>query len=441
MPSISEGKSVAYQSVTRAIDERPVGFLQIVIFAVCFTLSMLEGYDVLVISFASVSLSEQLGLTSDRLGVLISAGLLGMTIGALFLATLSDLFGRRRMILIALVLSGLSMCATGMATSLWSIALLRVFTGIGIGILLATVTAVVAEFMPERRRSLAVGVATSGYALGATLGGVMSASLINVYGWPTLFYGGGVLTLFMVLVVLWVLPESLQFLLLRQPAGALQRANKTLVKMKLPTLKSLGDKPSVIKRAGVQGLLSEGLRQQTLLLWLAFGLAFGSLYFLFGWIPKLTVDAGVSETAAIYALTFFNLGGLVGVALLGQMAIYAGLSRMILIFMLLGGGLMVAFPFTTYNTYLLLTLCAFLGAMVHGGFVGLYSAAAKLYPPEVRVTGVGWGIGLGRVGAVISPYAAGVLYADGQGLGVTGLFLLFAFILALSALVVSRLRV
>lgn len=427
----------AAQAVTAAIEQPKVRPLQYAVFTVCFILSMLEGFDVLAISYASVAISEQLLLPPTQVGLLISAGLLGMTLGALFLSILSDMYGRRRMILIALTISGSSMCATGLAESLWLIGLLRVITGLGVGILLATVTTTVSEFMPMRHRSLAVGMATAGYAVGATLGGLVAAGLIGRYGWPSLFYGGGVLTLLMVVIVWFVLPESPHFLALRRPAGALGGINRVLTRLGSPRLTALEGEVQAVHRPGPGRLLSGDLRRRTLWLWLCFALAFATLYFLFGWIPKIVADSGISQQIAIYALTFFNLGAIVGVGGLGYAARLFGLGRMILIFMLLGALLMLVFPFT--EGVALLALCTVLGALVQGGFVGLYAVAASIYPSEVRATGIGWGIGLGRIGAVLSPYIAGVLLE--QGLSPLVLFAIFAALLASSALLVTQLKV
>lgn len=429
--------STSASPVIRVIDEISVTPLQIAVVILCFILSMLEGFDILAISYASVAIAEDLSLTSERLGLLFSAGLLGMTIGALFLAVFSDVFGRRRMILAALLVAGTGMCLTGLSTSFWLIALFRLITGLGVGVLLATVTATVAEFMPERHRSLAVGLATAGYPAGAVLGGVLSAGLINIYGWPSIFFSGGVLTLFIVLVVFIVLPESLQFLMVRQPKDALQKINRTLEKLKQAPLAKLEGESRVIRQPGPGRLLDNEFQERTLWLWLCFGLAFATLYFLISWIPRIVEDSGVSKSIAIYALTFFNLGAVVGIACLGRLASYIGLGRMILIFMVSGGALMVAFPFVTGTSLML--LCAVLGALVQGGFVGLYAAAAAIYPAEVRATGVGWGIGLGRIGAVVSPYVTGLLLS--QGIEELKLFLIFAITLGLSGFFVRKLQV
>lgn len=424
-------------AVAQAIDRGRISPRQYLVLGVCFILSMLEGFDVLAISFASVAIAQEFALPQDQLGLLISAGLLGMTVGALFLAALSDIFGRRRMILVALTLAGTSMVATGLAQGLWSIALLRVATGLGIGIMLATVTANVAEFAPERHRSLAVGMVTAGYPMGATLGGFASATAIGEYGWPSIFYGGGGLTLLMMLAVWLAMPESPRFLAARQPPGALDAINRTLRGFGMAPLQKLQGPAQAAARPGPDKLLTPQLRARTLWLWLCFGLCFATLYFLFGWIPKIVSDAGIDAAIAIYALTFFNLGAVAGVGGLGKMADLIGLSRMIALFLALGAALMVVFPFV--DGWALMLLCAVLGALVQGGFVGLYAAAAAIYPPQVRATGVGWGIGLGRIGAVLSPYVAGVLLE--QGMTPLTLFCIFAAFLLLGAGMVRQLRV
>lgn len=424
-------------AVSASVNRTPMAMVQWLVFVVCFILSMLEGFDVLAISYASVAISEQLSLSPDQLGLLISAALLGMTIGALFLAMLSDIFGRRTMILVALLLSGTGMYVTGLSQSLWLILLCRLVTGLGIGILLATVATLVAEFMPERHRSMAVGAATAGYAVGASIGGLVAVPLIQTYGWPSIFFSGGVLTLLMALIVRVFLPESLQFLVLLKPKGALKAINRTLRRLGHASMTELDAQAVRVRRPGPGVLLNQSLRRHTTWLWSSFALAFASLYFLFGWIPKLVADSSLSQTTGIYALTFFNLGALAGVIGLGRLAAFAGLGRVIALFMLAGAAAIAAFPFMEGAA--LLALCVLLGILVQGGFVGLYAAAAAVYPAEVRATGVGWGIGLGRIGAVASPYVTGLLI--GQNVPPLVLFVMFALILALAGLCANRIGV
>ncbi|MBF2754517.1 MAG: MFS transporter [Gammaproteobacteria bacterium AqS3] len=429
------------ERVTDAIHHAPIGPLQIGVFVIGFVLSMLEGFDVLAIAFASVSIQRELNLTPDQMGILFSSGLLGMMLGAMMLTLLSDLLGRRRMILAALTLSGVSMVLTPLPESLWAIAALRLLTGVGVGVLLATVATIVAEFAPVRWRSLMVNASLAGFAFGAVVGGIVSAEIIGVYGWGSIFYGGGALTLMLVLLVWIGLPESPEFLLSRRPQGALESLNRILAKLDMQPLERLDPPREEAQKGLLSGgpgqLLSSEWRGRTLLLWLSFGFSYGGLYFLLNWIPQIVNAAGASETVSIYALTAFNVGAVAGILLLGVLSGQGRTSLMVGVFFVACAASMMVFPFVQGDVILL--VCGLMGGLIQGAVVGLYVCGTILYPAEVRATGVGWGIGLGRIGGVVGPYLAGQLLA--LELSVPWLFFIFAAPLLISAWAALRLRV
>jgi len=420
------------------IDEAPLGATQILLLAICFLLNIIDGFDVLAMSFAAPALAEDWSLSADRLGLVFSAGVLGMTLGAMFLAPYTDRIGRRPMILIAVLVMGISMLGTAYADSVSTMVVLRIITGLTIGAMLASLTSLVTEFYPDRSRNLAVGIMLSGYPLGATLGGFLAAALIPDYGWRGVFIFGGLMTLSMGPLIWFWLPESVQFLIRRRPAGALQTINAVLSRLNLEGVSSLPQTEATLATASVRSLLTDERRKQTLQLWAAFFLCFGTLYFLLSWIPKLLVDAGLPLEQAIYAGIAFNLGGAAGNLGIGWASARFGLQRTVLTFQAIAALSMVLFALLPLAIAALLVLTAIMGFFQQGGFVGLYIVAARLYPPEIRTTGVGWGIGLGRFGAVTAPYAAGLLIATGWGK--SDLFLMFAGPLVLGGLVIVAMR-
>ncbi|MEP5764281.1 MAG: MFS transporter [Halieaceae bacterium] len=420
------------------IDERPVGGAQVLLLLVCFLLQTVDGFDVLAMAFAAPPLADDWALSPDRLGIVFSSGVLGMTLGAMFLSPLTDRLGRRVVIVWAVLIMGLAMLATAWSPSLWPMVALRLLTGLMIGAIMASLTALVSEFFPDRQRNMAVGILLAGYPLGATLGGFLAAALIPDYGWQGVFVAGGILTLAMLPLILLFMPESLHFLLVRRPANALGRVNKVLARMQLATVKELPDAGAEPEAASVSSLLSASRRKQTLQLWSSFFLCFGTLYFLLSWIPKLLVDSGLPLAQAIYAGIAFNLGGAVGNIGMGWASTRFGLQKTILVFHFIAALGMILFAFLPLGLAALLLLTAVIGLFQQGGFVGFYMTAARLYPAEVRATGVGWGIGLGRFGAVIAPYVAGLLIAAGWGIPI--LFTVFALPLLAGGLITYSIR-
>lgn len=420
------------------IDERAVSRTQWLTLFICFLLQTIDGFDVLAMAFAAPALAEDWSLSADRLGIVFSAGVLGMTLGAMFLAPLTDKFGRRTIIFCAVLVMGFSMLATAWAANLSVMVVLRVITGLAIGAMMASLTSLVSEFFPDAMRNMAVGILLSGYPLGAMIGGFIAAPIIPQYGWEGVFVCGGIMTLAMVpLVLMWV-PESLHFLLRRRPSGALMKVNKVLRRLGSELLSELPRADAEPEPAHVSSLLTDARRKSTLQLWSSFFLCFGTLYFLLSWIPKLLVDSGLPLSQAIYAGIAFNIGGALGNIAIGWTSTRLGLQKTILYFHVVAALGMILFAFLPLGIAALLFLTTVIGLFQQGGFVGFYMVAARLYPADIRTTGVGWGIGLGRFGAVIAPYLAGLLIASGWG--VEALFTAFSLPLLIGGWVAYSIR-
>lgn len=439
MTNAANGQPKAHIDViARLIDQGEFSMTQKLVVAICFILNVLDGFDVVAISYAAPAISEAWTIAPATLGLVFSAGLAGMTIGAIFIAPYTDLIGRRRMILGALVVITVSMWATGYAQTPLHLIIARIATGLGIGAMLASLTSMVAEYAPERRRNFAIGFLQAGYPVGATGGGLLAAAILSEFGWQSLFFAGAFLSALMIPVVIIWLPESIAFLAARQPAGALQRINRTLQRMGRTAIDALPEISAKKGAASVRALFARGHAESTLKLWLAFFMCFFTLYFLLSWIPKIVVDAGFAQQEGIWAGVSFNLGAIIGVVGLGYLADRAGLRRLITLFLLLGGGTMVAFGFAPAGIAVLYALAFLIGAFVDGGFAGLYSVAARIYPTQIRTTGVGWAIGAGRLGAVAGPYVGGLLLAWQWPM--EGAFALFAAPMVIAAAAIWVLR-
>ncbi|MEM1089668.1 MAG: MFS transporter [Pseudomonadota bacterium] len=412
------------------IDHGPISALQMLVFCVCFLMNALDGMDVLVISYAAPLLAEDWSIAPEALGVVFSAGLVGMTTGAMFIAPYADSIGRRKMILLSILLTGGGVLATAAATSLPVLIALRLISGLGIGAMLASVATMASEFAPDMRRNLILGVVLSGYPIGATVFGLVAADVLPVYGWQAIFLGAGVTTLATFPIAWLALPESPTFLLSVRPGNALQRLNHILQRLGQPALKELPAQHAQPKARSVRALFSDELPRETTLLWLAFFMNFAALYFLLSWIPKLATSAGLALELAIYAGAVFNFGAVFGIAVSGLLSQRFGLKRTIAAFLLLTAVLMGAFGLAN-GSITILILFGLIGFFMQGGFVGLYAIAARLYPTEIRTTGVGWAIGAGRTGAIVGPLVGGMFV--GMGLAIGTNFRWFAITLILAA--------
>jgi len=185
-------------------------------------------------------------------------------------------------------------------------------------------------------------------------------------------------------------------------------------------------------------LFRDDFRKSTIELWVAFFMSFGTLYFLLSWVVKLAIESGLPLEHAIYAGVCLNLGGFAGGISLGAFSNRFGLTRIISVFAVLGGLFSVIYGSADAGVALMLSLVFLLMFFVQGAFTGLYAVAARIYPTEVRTTGVGWAIGAGRIGAVFGPVVAGLLLGAGLSIGWT--FTVFALPMIVAAFFVSKIR-
>lgn len=417
------------------IDNRPLTGLQYATILVCFVMNMLDGMDVLVISYTAPAIASTWEVGPEALGIVFSSGLFGMTFGALFLAPYADKIGRKRMILISALLMGISIFLTAFADSVGQLMVYRFISGLGIGSMLASTAALASEYTPHKTRDFWVSFVISGYPVGAVLSGIVAARVVPEYGWPRMYQIAGVASFITLPLILFFLSESLDFYLRKHPKNALEKANKILARMGLQSLDTLPPRAEKQVAIPVRSLLHSDYRIPTFQLWFALFLAFATLYFLTSWIPKLATNAGLSMELAIYAGTVFNVGAIFGITLQGYFSSRFGLKRTIGVFLIATAILMAAFRFFVGSDILLLVF-GLLGFGIQGGFVGLYAVAARMYPTEFRTMGVGWSIGIGRLGGIIGPAVGGLLI--GMGLSMSTNFLVYAIPTVLAGLMTWR---
>ena len=437
---LAEATQSAEEYLAEVVDTGRIGRQQILVVALCMLFNALDGFDISAMSVVASAVAQELTLSPERLGWIFSFALAGMMAGAMLLAPLADRWGRRTVTIASMALVGVTILATASAETLGEFIALRFLSGIGAGAMLASQAALAAEYSPAKYRAAAVALVTSGYPLGAMMTSVVGGFVIPEFGWRGMFFVGGVTTIVMVVLAFLLLPESLKYLLERRPNKALDRANVILRKMGRDALAVL---PEVV-RAETQtsprfGILEPGLRTKTLILWTAFLLTFSTLYFLMSWIPALVEGAGQTTEAGRDAFFLFNVGGVLGIYLMSFASTRWKLTNVVCVLSLAAGAAMVLFAGLPTELTLMMVLILLIGILQQGGFTGLYSTAAKLYPTEQRSTGVGWAIGLGRFGAVVGPAVAGYLLA--AGFTISGVFFFFAVPMAVGGLEAYRLHV
>jgi len=377
------------QELQRRLEDSPITALQLIVIALCVGLNMLDGFDVLAMSFAASGVKSQWHLLDGQLGALLSAGLVGMGLGSLTLGPCADRWGRRRIVLLSVAVAGLGMLGSALARDYPQLLLLRVLTGIGIGGTIASVAVIVSEYAPNHLRGTALAIYAAGYSIGATIGGALAAYAIPRYGWRAAFMIGGILSLLMLPLAWNKLPESSEFLLARRHfAGP-------------------GDKHS----NGVQ--LKLLLRPSNLLVWIVFFCTMAGFYFILSWTPRLLNAAGLSAGQGMTAGILLNLGGIAGCALFALAAARADTHRLLFGALIGSALLIVVFGLFIGRLDVALWTALLLGIIANAAMAGLYAVGPPLYPTAVRTTGMGWAIGIGRFGAILAPLASGALLDRG----------------------------
>lgn len=424
--------------IRKNLDEGAMTSFQWLAIAICIMLIMLDGFDVLVMAFTASSVAAEWKLGGAQLGVLFSAGLIGMAIGSLLIAPLADRYGRQPVILLCLAIVSLGMLLSAAARNHAELAALRGITGLGIGGMLASVGVITAEYSSSKWRNTAIALQATGYPIGATLGGLMAAWLLGHHGWRSVFVFGGVTTALMVPIVLWRLPESVDFLVTRRPAGALDKLNRLLALMGRPALQQL---PAPVRGSHaaqggttVAALFRNGLARPTLMLWIGFFLLMFNVYFSLSWTPKLLVQAGLSAQQGVTGGVLLNLGGIAGGSLFGLLALKAQLRHLAIGSLLLNALFTALFGMASASLGWAFAAAVGMGVFLFACMAGLYGLVPSTYPAEVRATGMGWAIGIGRLGAILAPTMAGLLL-DG-GWQPASLYYVFALPLIAAALAV-----
>lgn len=388
---------------------------QIQVVALAFVMAGLDGFDVLVAAYTAPPIAQAWRLGSTQIGTLLSAGLLGMGLGAIAFGTLSDQRGRRPAILWCLGILCVGMLGSATSTNLIHLSAWRVFTGLGIGGMLANINILVGEFSSQRRRHLAVVIMSVGYPIGATLGGFAAVYLIKQFGWPTVYIFGAVVALILMPVALKTIPESIVFLVVRRPQNALVTLNRILSRIGHAAITEL---PTPVTNAQPSGLTVFAIFKRPYHIGTLAGSVFyfsvmTTAYFLLSWLPRVMTSLGFTVSIGIAASLLLNIGGVIGCLIYGFLAARLGGRRLAIVFLLGLGVTTTLFGHLPVHATVLLIDATAIGFCLHTSIAALYALVPFSFPAAIRTTGTGFAMSIGRLGAVTGPFVAGLLMAAG----------------------------
>ena len=413
---------------------------QAIAVGLCVLLVALDGFDVLAISFASPGIAREWGIDRAALGIVMSMELIGMALGSLALGNVADRIGRRPTVLGCLIVMTAGMFLATVARGVEQMSMFRFMTGLGIGGMLAAINAVAAECSNNRRRNLAVTLMATGYPLGAVFGGMIATMLLAGGDWRSVFMFGTFATALCIPLVLWLMPESVSYLVERQPANALARVNSTLRRLGHRAVGSLPPVPAAtaVRAGSFAELFSPRLARATILLTLAYFAHIMTFYFILKWIPKIVVDMGFEPASAGGVLVWANVGGASGALLFSLLTQRVGVRRLVISALALTAVMVVFFGRSAAELTQLAMLAAGAGFFCNAGIVGLYAMFAQSFPAKIRASGTGFVIGVGRAGAAFGPIAAGYLFVAGATLPTVAAIMALGSVLGAVAILLLR---
>ena len=382
----------------------------------CALVVFIDGFDAQVMGPVLPSLSKDLHIARVALGSLISSGLVGMMAGALLLGPLADRFGRKPVLVGCALTFGIGSLLTATATSLTQFMAFRVFTGLGMGGAMPNAIALTSEFMPKRSRNAAVMTMFCGFSFGSAFAGWTVAALIRNYGWQAIFLVGGSIPIVVAILLIALLPESIRFLVVK--GGRRKQVSDYLARIAptVPPADEIVVGPDEHHSGGsfsVGQLFADGRAGITLLLWVMFFMNLLNLWFLNNWLPTIMTDAGLKVETASLITSLFQIGGLVGALALAGI-VGRRLSFRILAFTYLAAAFFIFLIGNAGASIPLLVMTVFASGMgVIGGQTVSNALSADFYPTAIRATGIGWSLGIGRVGSILGPILGGFLLSYG----------------------------
>ncbi|WP_291685707.1 MFS transporter [Bradyrhizobium sp.] len=397
--------------VEEALENQPFGALQLRVVLLCALVQAFDGFDLGTIGMAAPSLSKAWGVAPPLFTTAFVMSSVGILFGALLSGPLGDRFGRKPLLVISVAFIAVFSILSAYAWSIPSITMMRFLTGLGIGGAMPVTVALTSDYSPIQRRGTLIMLMFCGNTLGGFLGGQLVAQILPIFGWQSIFLAGGIPPLLLIPILMFFLPESPRFLIahhVETPA-----AHVILRRLNISAQMAASKLVDVAQGNPVRQLFTGGLAASTILLWVAFFANLLNMYLFSYWMPTVLNLSGLKPETAVFYASMFSLGGILSTLLLGPMIDRFGAPRVLACSF--ASGVIFVLAIGLYNLPAPFIMIPILGAgaAMIGSQLGANAMASGLYPARIRSTGVGWALGIGRLGGIAGPAIGGALLAAG----------------------------
>lgn len=401
-------------NVQTLLNEHPFSPFQWVIFALCFFIVLLDGFDTAAIGYIAPSLIKEWGVSKPALAPVLSAALFGLAAGALLAGPLADRLGRKKVLVGSVLIFAVACLASGFAPDLTTLSVLRFVTGVGLGAAMPNAVTLMSEYCPDSRRATLTNAMFCGFPLGAAFGGFLAAWMIPNFGWRSVLILGGAVPLLLVLLLVVLLPESVRHMVANgQPV---ERIRAVLARIAGPAV--LNAKCFVLTetaahsdaKSGIGVVLSAPYRVGSIMLWLAYFMGLVIFYALINWMPVLFKDAGIDPKTGTLIAALFPLGG-VGAVFFGWLMDRFNANRIIAAGYALTAVSIWAIGQAAGQVGWLVVVVFIAGTIMNTAQSSMPALAAAYYPTRGRATGVAWMLGIGRFGGIAGSFLVAELSA------------------------------
>jgi AAHS family 4-hydroxybenzoate transporter-like MFS transporter len=407
--------SVEAVDVRQLINQQELSHWQKRLIALCFIVVALDGMDIAIMGFIAPTLKAAWGVTNQQLGVVISAALIGLALGAMVAGPLADRYGRRMMIILSVFFFGLWTLATALSQNIEQMMLFRFLTGLGLGAAMPNVGTLVAEYAPERRRAFLITVVFCGFTFGAASGGFAASWLLPRYNWHSVLLLGGILPLLVLPLLIRGLPESVRFLISR--GAAAERIHAILDRMMpgktRPDCAFYAPEATVPAGSAIGTVLSRRYLFGSTMLWGGYFMGLFMVYLIGSWLPSLVNTLGMSVTEAAIITAMYQAGGTLGSLFAGWMMDRFNANLALAAIYGCGGLFIVALGFSPAEVGMMSTIAFCSGFCFNGANTGMNALSASYYPTHARATGSSWMHGVGRIGAILSAFVGAEMMSLG----------------------------